>query len=285
MQHTNGPTAQEDSSPSRTQDVGGLVASLMGGDKHDPASAQDASPEEPMATDPAGVVASLLAAGSMGPTQPDNQADPAVAQTAQSPDPTDLADPSPAPPEAGRPTVEISPLGSTNTVPKNTPVSHTVPNEKTITEGTSPPSDGPAPTANDPAVSAFEITSDSSLSTLSVSDPHSSPRPPEAIITLGSSSMTVISGQPLVLLDHTLSVGGEVATVDGQQVSMAADGMVADSVTVAFSTASPAGNGSATASNSQSFALYTGDVSGMGSYRSWALLAMGNGLVAFLRQH
>lgn len=66
-QHTNGSTAQEDSSPGTTQNVGAMIASTVHGDNDDAVSAQDGSAEDPVtATDPAGVVATSLAAGSIG---------------------------------------------------------------------------------------------------------------------------------------------------------------------------------------------------------------------------
>lgn len=279
-QHTNGPTAQEDSSPSETQNVGGIVASLMGGDHDDPTSAQGTSPGDPVtATDPAGVVASLLAAaGSTWSTQQGSHADPAVVQTAPSSDPRDTIDPSPTQPRADETAPDISSSVLADIIATDTHVHHPQPNESTLTEETALPS-------NYPTVSASDITPPGPLSTPSANDPHHPiSRPVEAIIPLGSSSSTVVSGQPLVVLDHTLSVGGEAATVDGQLISMATEGVVVDGATVAFSTGSPAvGDTNATASVSQSMVMYTGVASSKRTARrSWIILAMFSAILALL---
>lgn len=279
-QHTNRPTAQEDSSPSRTQDVGGLVASLMGGDKHDPVPAQDDGSEDPVTNDPAGVVASLLAADSTGFSRPKDHARPAVVQTAQSPDSADLTNPSPAWPEAAESTADISLSGSANTVTTDTLVSNLPPGADTLAQGTKPRLDAPAPTTTNAAVGASEPTF---LSTFpgSRSD-YPSPAAPEAIMTFGSSSMTITSGQPFVILDQTLSVGGEAVTVHGQHVSAATEGVVVDGVTTAFSKVSAAGEVNATASASESIAVYTGGVSDKHTRRDWVMLWICSGFVHFL---
>ena len=190
--------------------------------------------------------------------QQEDHADPAVAQTAGSPDPTDPADPSPAGPGADDPPAESSSSGTGNTVTTNIPIFHPQSDENALAE----------------------------QSTLTPNAPYDpGPNPSEAIIPFGSNSITVIPSRPLVVLDHTLTVGGEAATVAGQQISVATGGVVVDGVTVSFSTSSAVGEANATASASQSIVVYTGDASGRQTRGSWMMLVVYAGLVAVLWWH
>ncbi|KAL9096321.1 MAG: hypothetical protein Q9165_001318 [Trypethelium subeluteriae] len=71
--------------------------------------------------------------------------------------------------------------------------------------------------------------------------PFSTPLPtnPEAVLTLEGHTYTAQSGQPLVMGSATLTAGGSAATMFGQTVSMASNGVLVNGQNVAFTTPPP----------------------------------------------
>ncbi|KAI9693873.1 MAG: hypothetical protein M1822_003144 [Bathelium mastoideum] len=66
-----------------------------------------------------------------------------------------------------------------------------------------------------------------------------SPANPEAVLTLAGHTYTVESGRPLVMGSATLTAGGSAATMFGQTVSMASNGVLVNGQNVAFTTPAP----------------------------------------------
>lgn len=112
---------------------------------------------------------------------------------------------------------------------------------------------------------------------------------PTAILTLGSTTVTAASGEPLVVDSFTLVVGGSAATPNGEPISMAPSGVVVNGFTVPFTTSvagtelqtQPSGLVNTSSSPSQSIVLYTGIGTRRESGFTW-ILASGLALVAFL---
>ena len=71
------------------------------------------------------------------------------------------------------------------------------------------------------------------------------PAPLAAVVTIGSNTYAVSSGNPLVIGSSTISVGGPVATVSGQAVSLDPQGIVVGSSIVAYPAAPSRGENAA----------------------------------------